>query len=52
MKDDAVFILTVEDFECILGRKMTDDEIEICKNNFSIDDWSDHVDTFLDVRVR
>lgn len=49
-KDDKVFFLTVGDFESVLGRELSEDEIIIIEDKFSIDDWSEHVQVFLSVR--
>jgi hypothetical protein len=50
MKNEIVFSLTVADFESVLGRKLTDIEIDTIMHKFSIDSWSDYVEAFLSVR--
>ena len=49
MDKETVFRLTYEDFESILGRELSQDERDTIYNKFEIHDWSDHVETFLDV---
>lgn len=49
MDKNTVFRLTYEDFELVLDRELTEDEKAIIYNKFTIEDWSDHVECFLDV---
>ncbi len=44
-----VFKLTIEDFESVLGRSLTEDEQDTILNRFNIDSWADEVEVFLDV---
>jgi len=44
---EKVFILTIDDFNLVLGRELLSHEIEIVKHKFEIYDWTDHVDMFL-----
>ena len=48
IKEDIVFSLTIQDFEGILGRDLTQDEISLITDKFSIDNWSVDVECFLD----
>lgn len=50
MSDNTIFKLTVEDFETVLGRKMTSEEVTICKDKFDNETWWDDVECFLEVR--
>ena len=45
-----IFQLTVQDFQDVLGRELTEDEVDTCINKFNIDPWWDYVDMFLDIR--
>lgn len=49
-KTEVVFSLTFEDIEGVLGRELTEDEMDTVYNKFSIDSWSDYVDAFLSSR--
>lgn len=49
-KNEVIFSLNIEDFESILGRELTDAEIDTCINKFSIDSWSEYVEAFLCAR--
>jgi len=44
-----VFKINIKDVELILGRALTDNESDLVLNKFTIDDWSDYVEIFLDV---
>jgi len=44
---EKVFILTIDDFNLVLGRELLSHEIEIVKHKFEIYDWTDHVDMFF-----
>jgi hypothetical protein len=48
--DNTVFRLTFDDFEMMLGRKLTEDEKDTIYNDFEIPDWSDYVKDFLEFR--
>lgn len=49
MDAETVFRLTYDDFESILGRTLTQDEKDTIYNKFTIEDWSEEVETFLDI---
>jgi hypothetical protein len=45
----TVFRLTFDDFESVLGRDLTDDEKDTVLNKFSLGDWWEEVECFLDI---
>lgn len=50
MEKNTVWRLTYEDFEHVLGRELTQDEKDVIYNKFSIEDWTEDVECFLDMR--
>jgi hypothetical protein len=48
-KTDSVFKLTFEDIEGILGRDLTEDEMDLVYSKFNINSWAEEVEVFLDV---
>lgn len=49
-KTEAVFSITFEDIESVLGRGLTEEEMYTVYYKFSIDSWADYVDAFLSAR--
>lgn len=51
----TIFKLTEEDFNAIaegyIDRRLTSDEISLAQDKFSIDDWSEIVEMWLDVYI-
>ena len=47
-EDTILWGITRADVECIAGKKLSQDELEGFARNFSIEDWSDHVDIYLE----
>ena len=46
MSGKTIFSITTDDVEMILGRKLTNDEIDTFKRKFAIDHWSEEVESF------
>jgi hypothetical protein len=49
-KNEVVFSLTIADFEDVLGRELTENELNTVFAKFSIDSWSEYVDAFFSAR--
>jgi hypothetical protein len=48
--ETIVYKLTLEDFELVANKKLTDDEKQLILRKFSIDDWYEIVLYFLQAR--
>ena len=50
MKNDTIiFRITVKDVEMILGRELNDDQINLFKRKFTIEEWADEIESFAQI---
>ena len=49
MNDTTIFSITVKDVEMILGRELNDDQIDTFKRKFTIEEWTDEIESFAQV---